>query len=169
MFDIRDGEVRLAEDPATRAPDAGLVFVGTIHSPWSDRADCPKNMTAARAAGRPATLVVDEAYRPGLAGLEGTSHVVILTWLQHSPRDLIVQHPRHAAAPRGVFSLRSPARPNPIGLHVARLVSLDLASGTLGLDAIDVLDGTPVIDLKPYLPGIDAFPDAVKPASHGAT
>lgn len=167
MFDIRDGEVRLAEDPATRAPDAALVFVGTIRSPWSDRADCPKNMSAASAAARPATLVVDEAYRPGLAGLEGTSHVVILTWLQHSPRDLIVQHPRHATAPRGVFSLRSPARPNPIGLHVARLVSLDLASGTLGLDAIDVLDGTPVIDLKPYLPGIDAFPDAVKPASHG--
>lgn len=168
MFDIRDGEVRLAEDPAARSPDAGLVFVGTIRSPWTDRADCPKNMAAARAAGRLATLLVDEAYRPGLAGLEGTSHVVILTFLQHAPRDLIVQRPRHATEPRGVFSLRSPARPNPIGLHVARLLSLDLAAGLLGLDAIDVLDGTPVVDLKPYLPATDAFPDAVKPASHAS-
>ena len=62
---------------------------------------------------------------------------------------MIVQKPRHAAEPKGVFSLRSPARPNPVGLHVAKLVGLDIGSGRIELDAIDVLDGTPVIDLKP--------------------
>jgi tRNA (Thr-GGU) A37 N-methylase len=71
-----------------------------------------------------------------------------------------VQKPRHAAEPKGVFSLRSPARPNPVGLHVARLTGLDIEAGRLEVDAIDVLDGTPVIDIKPYYASIDAFPDA---------
>lgn len=167
MFEVREGEVRLAADPGVAAGDGRVVFIGRIRSPWTDRSTCPKNMSAARATGRPAELMVDESYRLGLDGLDGVSHIVILTWLHHSPRDLIVQKPRHAAAARGVFALRSPARPNPVGLHVARLVALDRAAGTLALDAIDVLDGTPVIDIKPYLPSIDAFPDAVRPTADG--
>lgn len=167
MFETREGEVKLQGDPGAGPGDASVVFIGRIRSPWSDRSTCPKNMSAARAAGRPAELVVDEAYRRGLEGLEGVSHVVILTWLHHSPRDLIVQKPRHAAAARGVFALRSPARPNPVGLHVARLVAVDRDSGTLRLDAIDVLDGTPVIDIKPYMSSIDAFPDATRPLADG--
>lgn len=161
MFEHRDGEIALAEDPATMAGSAHLVFIGTIRSPWTRREDCPKNMTAAREKGLGARLLIDAPYRPGLAGLERASHVVILTWLHHAPRNLIVQKPRQAAEPKGVFSIRSPARPNPVGLHIARLVSLDAAQGVLELDAIDVLDGTPVVDLKPYLPSIDAFPDAM--------
>ena len=167
MFETREGEVKLAHDPAASAGDGRVVFVGRIRSPWPARSTCPKHMSAARAAGRRAELVVDEAYRRGLEGLDGVSHIVILTWLHHSPRDLIVQKPRHAAAARGVFALRSPARPNPVGLHVARLVALDRETGTLTLDAIDVLDGTPVIDIKPYMPSIDAFPEASRPAAGG--
>ncbi|CAG0995505.1 MAG: tRNA (N6-threonylcarbamoyladenosine(37)-N6)-methyltransferase TrmO [Rhizobiaceae bacterium] len=167
MFETREGEVKLAGNPGAGAGDGRVVFIGRIRSPWTDRAECPKNMSAARAAGRPAELIVDEAYRRGLEGLDGVSHIVILTWLHHSPRDLIVQKPRHAAAARGVFALRSPARPNPVGLHVTRLVGLDRDRGTLTLDAIDVLDGTPVIDIKPYMPSIDAFPDATRPTADG--
>lgn len=167
MFETRDGEVKLAHDPAAGAGDGRIVFIGRLNSPWTDRSTCPKNMRAARAAGRPAELVVDQAYRRGLDGLDGVSHIVILTWLHRSPRDLIVQKPRQAEAARGVFALRSPARPNPIGLHVARLVALDAGTGVLCLDAIDVLDGTPVIDIKPYLPSVDAFPDAARPATDG--
>ncbi|RUZ61540.1 TrmO family methyltransferase, partial [Mesorhizobium sp. M7A.F.Ca.US.007.01.1.1] len=85
---------------------------------------------------------------------------IILSWLHHAPRDLIVQKPRHAAEAKGVFSLRSPARPNPIGLHVARLVGLDQNTGRIDLDAIDVLDGTPVIDIKPYFASTDAIAEA---------
>jgi len=62
---------------------------------------------------------------------------------------------------KGVFGLRSPARPNPVGLHVARLIGLDIATGRLDLDAIDVLDGTPVIDIKPYFASTDAMPEAI--------
>jgi tRNA-Thr(GGU) m(6)t(6)A37 methyltransferase TsaA len=160
MFETRDGEQRLEIDPADMAPEGHVVFIGRIVSPWTSREDCPKNMRQAREAGRPATIVLDQAFRPGLQNLERASHVVILSWLDHAPRNLIVQKPRHAAEPKGVFSLRSPARPNPVGLHIARLVALDSEAGRIEIDGIDVLDGTPVIDIKPYYASTDAFPDA---------
>ncbi|MBA3448806.1 MAG: tRNA (N6-threonylcarbamoyladenosine(37)-N6)-methyltransferase TrmO, partial [Pseudaminobacter sp.] len=129
-------------------------------SPWTTRETCPKNMAAARERGLTATVEIDQAFRPGLEGLATASHVVILSWLNHAPRNLIVQKPRHAPEATGVFALRSPARPNPVGLHVAKLLALDSQAGILTLDAIDVLDDTPVIDIKPYLSSIDAFPAA---------
>jgi len=161
MSGIREGEIALPFDPALTAADASLVFIGRVRSPWTDRAECPKNMAAARETGRPATIVVDPDYRAGLGGLEKVSHVAILTWLDRAPRNLIVQKPRHAQEPRGTFALRSPARPNPIGLHIVRLISLDANAGILELEAIDVLDGTPVVDLKPYYASTDSVPDAV--------
>jgi len=163
MFEAREGEIALDADPAALPADAHLVFIGLIRSPWTSREDCPKNMAAARATGLAATIEIGPPYRPGLLGLAGTSHVVVLSWLGSAPRNLIVQKPRHASAPKGVFALRSPARPNPVGLHVARLVALDEPAGLLTLDAIDALDGTPVVDLKPYFASIDSFSEAVPP------
>ncbi|TIV07557.1 MAG: tRNA (N6-threonylcarbamoyladenosine(37)-N6)-methyltransferase TrmO, partial [Mesorhizobium sp.] len=89
--------VRDAADPAELRPDGHVVFIGRIVSPWTRRDDCPKNMRAARESGRAATVLVDEPYRPGLQNLERASHVVILSWLHHAPRNLIVQKPRHAS------------------------------------------------------------------------
>ncbi|GHD11055.1 tRNA (N6-threonylcarbamoyladenosine(37)-N6)-methyltransferase TrmO [Tianweitania populi] len=152
---IRAGERALPFDPGTRAPDAHLVFIGKAETAWTQRGDCPKNMGQARERNVQAQVLVDEDYREGLLGLEAHSHVIILTWLHRSARDLIVQQPRHAEEPRGTFALRSPVRPNPIGLHVARLVSVDMAEGRLVLEALDVLDGTPVIDIKPYFASSD--------------
>lgn len=160
--EIREGEEELAFDPAQAAADAHLVFIGTIRSPWKSRSDCPKNMAEARAAGGGATIELLPAFQRGLAGLGGFSHVVILSWLAAAPRNLIVQRPRHLAEPRGTFALRSPARPNPIGLHVARLVAIEPPRGVLELDAIDVLDGTPLIDVKPYYASVDAVPEATR-------
>ncbi len=161
MFDKREGEQALDFDPATKAADARVVFIGRIASPWTSRADCPKNMRGAREAARPATLLVDAPYREGLRALDRASHLIVRTWLHHAPRNLIVQKPRHAVEAKGVFSLRSPARPNPVGLHVAALVAIDVETGRIDIDAIDVLDGTPIIDIKPYYASTDAFPDAV--------
>lgn len=160
MFETREGERHLVADPADMAPDGHVVFIGRIVSPWTSREDCPKNMRAARETGRTATILIDEQYRQGLQNLDRASHIVILSWLDRAPRTLIVQKPRHASEPKGVFSLRSPARPNPVGLHVAKLATLDIEAGRIGIDAIDVLDGTPVIDIKPYYASIDAFPEA---------
>ena len=157
----RYGEIPLSFDPAEAAADAHLVFIGRVESPWRERGECPKNMHAARAAGRLAAIVVDPAYRQGLDGLARFSHAVLLTWLDRSPRNLVVQKPRHAGTARGVFALRSPARPNPVGLHVVRVLGVNMAAGRVEVDGIDVLDGTPVIDLKPYFASNDAIPEAV--------
>lgn len=163
----RPGEVRLADDPAAAPGDASVVFIGRVRSPWTRREDCPKNMSQARERGGAGRAEVAAPFRAGLAGLERFSHVVLLTWFDRAGRDLIVQHPKHAAVARGVFALRSPVRPNPIGMHVARLEALDAAAGVLHLDAIDVLDGTPLLDIKPYFASIDAFPEAARTADDG--
>ncbi len=161
-FGARQGEQRLGFDPAAQPADAGLVFIGAIRSPWRERADCPKNMRQARETGLGAHLEVALPYRAGLAGLERASHVVVTSWLDRAPRDLIVQKPRHAARASGTFALRSPARPNPLGLHVCALRGIDIDAGIVRLDAIDVLDDTPLVDLKPYFASIDSFPDATR-------
>lgn len=167
MNDEQPGERILPFDPGGLAGDARLNFIGRITSPWRSREDCPKSMAAAREAGQPARLLIDAPYRPGLDGLAGYSHIVILTWLHGARRDLIVQKPRHAPHASGTFALRSPIRPNPIGVHVARLLALDMESGVLSLEAIDVLDGTPVVDVKPYFASSDAVPEATRPGRTG--
>lgn len=160
MFETRDGEKLLQSDPADMSPDGHVVFIGRVASPWTSRESCPKNMRAARETGQAATVFIDPPYRGGLLALERASHIIILSWLHHAPRGLIVQKPRHAAEPKGVFSLRSPARPNPVGLHIAKLIAVDIDTGRIDIDAIDVLDGTPVIDIKPYFASTDAFAEA---------
>lgn len=157
----RPGEIMLADDPALAKCDAHLVLIGRVRSAWTADAPRPKNPREARERGGLARLDIDAPFRPALRGLERFSHVVVLAWLHLADRRPLVIHPPHADAPRGVFALRSPVRPNPIGLTVARLVRVDEAAGIVDLDAIDFLDGTPLIDVKPYRPGIDAVPDAV--------
>lgn len=159
-FGQRDGEAALAVDPSAMPADGGVVFIGRIRTPFVSREDCPKNMAEARSLGRGATVEISPPFRQGLDGLSRFSHAVILTWLDRAPRHLIRQKPRHAAVARGVFSLRSPARPNPIGLHVVAIRSVDVEAGLIMLDAIDVLTQTPVIDVKPYFASTDAVPEA---------
>ena len=144
----------------TLPPGAVIQFIGIARTPWITRADCPKNMGVARERGQPAEIVIDAEWRAGLAGLAAFSHVIVLTWLDEARRDLLQLTPAHVDRPTGVFALRSPVRPNPVGVSVARLVGLDAAAGILWLDALDCRDATPVIDVKPYLPSVDAFPDA---------
>ena len=162
MSERREGETALDFDPAELQGNGHIVFIGRVSSPWKSRDECPKNMADARGTGKTASVSIDAPYRRGLTGLERFSHVVFLSWFDRSRRDLILQNPRHVDAPRGTFSLRSPVRPNPIGMHIARLVSLDADKGVIGIDAIDLLDGTPIIDVKPYFASIDSFPDAAK-------
>lgn len=161
--DMREGERALPFDPASASHDAGLLFIGSIRSPWMERIDCPKNMAQARETGRPAQAIIEASYRGALDGLEGYSHVILLSWLDRARRDLIVQKPRHAPEARGTFGLRSPVRPNPIGVHVVRLISIDMAAGVLDLEGIDLLNGTPLLDIKPYFASTDAVPDATRP------
>lgn len=152
-FGIRPGEVA-GKLPA--AFDAGLYYIGRIRTPWTRRADCPKN---ARESDALCTVELDPAYHAALEGLAGTSHVWLLYFMDRAPRDLLVQVPRTYGEGRGTFALRSPARPNPIAISAARLVGIE--DGNLKVRGLDCLDGTPLLDIKPYFASTDSMPDAV--------
>lgn len=155
-FAQRPGEERLPDIPPA---DAGVVFIGRIRSPWTLQ-DCPRNLVRARETGQGARLEIAPAYRAGLDGLEAGCALVLLYWMDAAPRDLIRQHPRHRERPTGTFALRSPARPNPIALATVRCIAIDRKHGLIGIDAIDAVDGTPLLDIKPHLPTIDLPPAA---------
>lgn len=155
----RPGEARFSAMPEG-GPDAVLTFIGEIRSPWRERGDCPKNMRMARERGGGASVTLFKPFDEALHGLKAGDWVFLLSFLDRADRDLALQVPRHADGPRGTFTLRSPVRPNPIGLHLVQLVTLDSDTGQLTLDAIDVLDGTPLLDIKPYFASVDAPPGA---------
>ena len=141
LNEIRAGEV--AVDPPA-ATDAGLVFIGRIHTPWSDRMMCPRQ---GRLDGPVCRIEVFAPWDAGLDGLAQYDKVEVLYWLDRSRRDLVRQSPKSDGTTRGTFSLRSPVRPNPIGTSVAALVGIEGAS--VLVRGLDCLDGTPLIDLKP--------------------
>jgi tRNA-Thr(GGU) m(6)t(6)A37 methyltransferase TsaA len=136
--------------------DASLYFIGRIRTPWKRREDCPRN---ARESDVVCTVELDPRWAPGLQGLETVSHVVLLYWMDKARRDLVVQCPRHYDEPRGTFALRSPARPNPVALSVAKLLRVD--GNKLSVVGVDCLDDTPLLDIKPYFASTDSVPDAV--------
>ena len=151
-FGIRDGEIAI-ELPSKF--DASLYFIGRIRTPWKRREDCPKNGRESEAI---CAIELDSRWAAGLAGLETSSHVVVLYWMHRARRDLVLQAPRHYAQQHGTFALRSPVRPNPIAISVVRL--LGIGGSTLSVIGLDCLDGTPLIDIKPYFASTDAVPDA---------
>lgn len=158
IFPVRPFEQALGFDPG-QTPDATLSFGGAIRSPWH-LGHCPKNLREARTLGGAFAIDLLQPYRAGLLGLVTGQSIIVVTWMGSARRDLILQHPTHRADPTGTFALRSPIRPNPIGLAVVRLLALDADAGRLTLDAIDMFDATPVLDIKPFLPSVDIPPEA---------
>jgi tRNA-Thr(GGU) m(6)t(6)A37 methyltransferase TsaA len=154
---IRVGEVALSFDPARTADDARLRFIGRLRSPWA-RGNCPKNLREAREQGGEFRVEVDPDFRPGLSGLQVGQPVILLYWTGAARRDMIVLHPSHREEPTGVFALRAPSRPNPIAVAVVRLLALNAEEGVLTVDALDAFDGTPLLDIKPWLSSVDVPP-----------
>lgn len=139
--------------PLVQLPE--LVVIGHIRTPWKRSEDCPRNAMESDALCRVELL---PRWRPGLASLDECSHVILLYWLDRADRGLLVQTPPSDNRPHGVFALRSPNRPNPIGLAVADL--LEVGDGRLSVRHVDCLDGTPLLDIKPYFASTDSKPDA---------
>ncbi len=149
---LREGEVAVAL-PAQF--EASLYFIGRIRTPWKQREQCPKN---ARESDAVCTIELDPRWLEGLKGLESVSHVIVLYWMDKARRDLVFQAPRGYRERRGTFALRSPVRPNPIALSVARLLRIE--GNTLSIVGIDCVDNTPLLDIKPYFASTDSVPDA---------
>ena len=125
-----------------------VLAIGRVESPLIDRDEAPRQPDE----GAPmAWLVFDPGVRQALADIQVGDQLVVLTWLDRADREVQVVHPRgdEAAPLTGVFSTRSPDRPNPIGLHTVQVVRVD--DLRLEVDRLEAIDQTPVIDIKPVL------------------
>ncbi|WP_045220966.1 tRNA (N6-threonylcarbamoyladenosine(37)-N6)-methyltransferase TrmO [Desulfonatronum thioautotrophicum] len=125
--------------------------IGTIHTPFTDLKDMP--IQPAGAVGVRGRVEVFEEYRDGLKDLDGFSHVILLYAFHRSEGFNLEVVPFMDTVPRGLFATRAPRRPNPIGISVVQLDGL--ADGVLHVQNIDVLDGTPLLDIKPFFPAFD--------------
>ena len=121
-----------------------LYPIGHVETPFETREDAPAQGEETPYA---ANVHVDEQFRDGLDRFEVDDHVVVVWWAGDAARDSL----RAQDGDRGVFSTRSPARPNPVCVTECELVAVDTEAGTLAVRGVDMVDGTPVIDLKPVL------------------
>ncbi len=135
-----------------------LTPIGAIATPWQRIEDCPRNGRQPDPAP-PCRVTVFPEFVPGLLGLEGMSHLILFYWLHQAKPAQLVFTPPFDASPRGVFATRGPRRPNPIGMSVVAFDGFD-GPDTLKVRFLDCLDGTPLLDIKPYLATTDAQPDA---------
>lgn len=146
--------------PQTPHGGSAAVFspIGHLETPFRTIADCPRNGRLLRPAPVCIAAVAPE-FVEGLGSLDGFSHLILLYWLnQPSPVALSFTPPFDGTA-RGVFATRAPWRPNPIGLSVVAFDGFE-SPGRLRVRYLDCVDGTPLLDIKPYLPTTDAEPDA---------
>jgi tRNA-Thr(GGU) m(6)t(6)A37 methyltransferase TsaA len=153
QFGIRDGEVAVELPGKT---DAGVYFIGRIRTPWTERKQCPKN---ARESDAVCTIELDPRWADGLKDVASCSHLIVLYWMDRAPRNLVLQKPAQYGVQRGTFALRSPARPNPIAMSVVKLLGVE--GGSLKVAGLDCLDGTPLLDIKPYFASTDSVPESV--------
>ena len=130
-----------------------IIFqpIGMIHSPHQELAGMP--IQPASAAGVKGTVVVDPAFEEGLTDLEEFSHVILVYYFHQAKSPEMLVKPFLDDVKRGVFATRAPRRPNGIGISVVELLAVE--GNILCVENLDVLDGTPLLDIKPYVPEFD--------------
>jgi tRNA (adenine37-N6)-methyltransferase len=129
-----------------------MSAVGYVRSPFADAAQVPKGLGAQHETD--GVLEILPEYAAGLADIDGFSHLYVLWVFDRSGGFDLVSTPPCDDRPHGIFASRAPARPNPIGLSVLRLLSRD--GSRLAVRGVDMLDGTPILDIKPYLSNVPA-------------
>ncbi|MBN2537019.1 tRNA (N6-threonylcarbamoyladenosine(37)-N6)-methyltransferase TrmO [candidate division WOR-3 bacterium] len=137
--------------------------IGVIRTPFARTEDCPVQPAFSNAEG---TVEVLPRYRAGLRGLGRFSHIYALFLFDRSEREELAAVPYRERRRRGIFAIRSPHRPNHIGLSVLEVLSS--RAGRIRVRGVDMLDQTPLLDIKPYVPGLDCRPVARsgRPARH---
>lgn len=125
--------------------------IGVVHSPFKTPKGAPIQPPAGRDAEAEVEIFPD--YVEGLADLDGFSHIILLYHCHRAGAPSLTVTPFLDDAAHGLFATRAPSRPNPIGLSIVRLISA--ADGTLHIKEVDILDGAPVLDVKPYVPAFD--------------
>jgi tRNA-Thr(GGU) m(6)t(6)A37 methyltransferase TsaA len=130
--------------------------IGVVHSPFQDPKGTPIQPTGGRDVSAQVEILPE--YAEGLKDLDGFSHIFLIYQFHRTKGPRLLVTPFMDDELRGVFSTRAPTRPNPIGLSVVELVRVE--GSTLHIKCVDVLDGTPVLDVKPYVPEVDSCGDA---------
>ena len=129
--------------------------IGTIHSPFKDLEGMPIQPIGAR--GINGEININPEYNGGLKDLEGFSHIILIYHLHLSKGHLLEVKPFLDTEKRGIFATRAPKRPNPIGLSVVKLEKIE--GNTIYISNVDMVDGTPLLDIKPYIPHFDKHPN----------
>lgn len=127
-----------------------LVPIGYVKSPYHTRSDAPRQ---GRLSDVIAEIIIDEKYLAGLDDIATRPRLIVLLWFDRADRSVLRATPPGDTAEHGVFSIRSPDRPNPVAFSVVDLKGRD--GNVLRVRGLDALDGTPVIDIKPCFPDID--------------
>ena len=130
--------------------------IGSIHSPFTEISGMPIQPMGAR--GIRGTVEIFEEYQEGLNDIAGFSRIILIYSFHRCQSYNLTVTPFLDTIPRGVFATRAPCRPNPIGLSIVRLIEVD--GKKLVIEDVDILDGTPLLDLKPYVPAFDSHPDS---------
>ena len=128
--------------------------IGIVHSPFKDIKGMP--IQPSGASGVQGTVEIFPEYKEGLKDLSGFSHIILLYHFHEVRESRLTIMPFMDSQPRGVFSTRAPKRPNPIGLSIVKLVRIE--GNILYIENVDILDGTPLLDIKPYVPEFDGHP-----------
>ena len=131
--------------------------IGIIHSPYQDIDDMP--IQPSGALGVVGNLTIEPEFINGLRDLDGFSHIIVIYHFHQVKELQLIVTPFLDTEQHGVFATRAPKRPNPIGLSILRLVAIE--ENKLILENVDILDGTPVLDIEPYVPAFDR-PDNVR-------
>jgi len=134
--------------------EIGYRPIGIIHSPFTEIEGMPIQPTGA--SGIRGSVEVFPEFTEGLKDLDGFSHVILLYHFHQVREVKLVVTPFMDPQPRGVFATRAPKRPNPIGLSIVKLLGIE--QNVLHVENVDILDGTPLLDIKPYVPEFDHHP-----------
>lgn len=127
--------------------------IGTICTPFKDTKDMP--IQAKGGKGIKGTIKIKKAFIEGLKDIEGFSHIILIYNFHRSIGYSLMVKPFLDDKLRGVFATRAPKRPNPIGISVVKLKKVE--GGILHIEDVDIVDGTPLLDIKPYVPDVDVF------------
>lgn len=125
--------------------------IGIIYTPFKTKSGMP--IQASGALGIKGHIVLNEEFLPGLADLDGFSHIILIYYFHKSTGYELLTRPFLDNTPRGVFATRAPKRPNPIGFSVVRNIKIE--KNIIYVENVDILDETPLLDIKPYVPGFD--------------
>ena len=128
--------------------------IGVIETPFRDPAGTP--IQASRANGARGTIRIEPRFHAGLKDLEGFERIWLVYWFHRAPGAHLLVTPFLDTCERGVFATRAPTRPSPVGISAVRLLSVN--EGILEVADVDIIDGTPLLDLKPYVPEFDCYP-----------